>query len=212
MSQSKSQNFWNIPFQPVCIPDDHFSLKPEPNFVVGKIFYKNVRVQIKINPTDARAYRVIVVLDSDNLKSTLSRPWTIDEMDAVSHASNLMCLYMASIGCMPQKYFAGNNAMEETDKGYIVGGENKEPLMLHDHVAARGKNDIEYILGHPMINPKIGEELNLKGEGIKDAEGNIKVGTLKVKWDLKNNSQGFQNFKKSIRDFMITNFSEEFDF
>jgi hypothetical protein len=160
---------------------------------------------ILINPTDCRGYRLIVNLwNKDDPKLTLNRPWSIEEMDVVMFAGAMLMQFMASIGCYPQLYFAGNNCVEAVSDGscnYIAG--IKEPAMLHFHVLGRGIDGVEYIDSIPLIQPGLGEEVNLKGQG------SIENGMQKIPWNA--DIDAMCTYRHTLDKFLKKHFSAHYE-
>ena len=166
------------------IDNDHWSIRCPDNVYVGQTGFGCL---VKINPTDMRAFRLIVQFgNSNNMRSTLNRQWTESEIDNVfGVASRIAQLYFKE-GLIPQIIFAGNNSMEEENGNIVIG--RKEPAMLHVHILGRGIQGKEYF-GIPYCGPKIGEEFNLKGNG----EGDFK----KRAW----NEEDLTMFREQLRAF-----------
>lgn len=203
---------WKIPFHSeFSLPNDHFAIKHDTNFTIGYVRQEGLCAVILINPTDCRGYRLIVQLwDETSPQSTFNRQWSMEEFAIVMYAGSILMQFFASIGCYPQLYFAGNNALELANintfssslspepNQYVAG--KKEPAMLHIHVLGRGATGVKYVCGIPLQQPELGEEFNLKGHG------EVERGTIKVAWL----EEDLANYKCTLVDFIETHFSNDF--
>lgn len=109
-------------FHPVdSIPDNHWAIKCEEEFLVGVYDSMDKKVLVKLNPTDRRGYRVIIQLYSSDMKSTFNRVWSQEEMNAVLFVASKLSMMYFDLGLFPQMVFAGNNSMEVANGEVLVG-------------------------------------------------------------------------------------------
>jgi hypothetical protein len=174
-------------------PAKHFSLDngaTRPEWWVTTLKIKPVggigsesHMMVKLNPSDARGYRALVVLvtpSAVDMPGTLNRPYSLGEKQALYRALALVAHVYESLGLVAQTEVAGNNAHSWTD-GKLVLGTPSEPIMLHGHVLGRGDPGRAYVPGLPDFHlggPPPGRLFNMRGDG-SDA-GN----TRKEKWPL----------------------------
>lgn len=160
---------------------DHWALQypksTDTNFIaILKI--NDVLMHVKLNQTDARGYRTIVTIVSDDMASTLNRPYTRNEKRALQTALGLVAEAFEDAGCpIVQQQIAGNNSQSLTKDGKVQIGNEKEPNMLHGHVIVRGNPKKAYI-GNVVLNgPEPNVLFNMRGDGTE--EGN----KSKLKWN-----------------------------
>ena len=164
---------------------NHWALNaPTPsdkNFIATLKIY-GVTIALKLNPTDARGYRGIVSLVSNNkskMASTLNREYSIKEELALSTALTIFARAYKNYGMIAQISVAGNNSQSICSDGTVQIGNEKEPSLLHGHIIGRGNPNTAYIAGVFLKGPKAGAEINLRGDG--NDEGN----QAKEKWNGK---------------------------
>lgn len=169
--------FYDKPYKP-----DHWALHApnmkDKNFV-ATLKIHGVLMGLKLNSTDARGYRGIVGLVTENdsqMSTTFNRDYSIEEKLSLSIALTIFAKAYEQFGIIAQTSIAGNNSQSVNPDGSVQIGNEKEPSLLHGHIIGRGNPDICYIANVPLRGPKAGAEMNLRGDG-KD-EGN----TTKVKW------------------------------
>jgi len=111
---------------------------------------------VKLNPTDQRAFRMIVSAqdskDARFLFNRLPEWWCSNEiLSTIQDLSKRWCRIMAKQGLFPQQEFAGNNS-QSTKDGVLYLGE-KEPSFPHFHIINRqvegfklgGLKEFEYV-------------------------------------------------------------------
>ena len=166
----------------IAYPTDHWALKrPSPedkNFVAEFLYDGNtmdlVRIGVKMNPSDSRGYRAIVVLVHNNMASTLNRPYTSDEVVALNLVLAIVSQAYATLGCLIQVEIAGNNSQSyDPITQTVIAGKSNEPSMLHGHLIVRGKIGHQYVEGVPLLGPVLGELFNMRGDS-KNSPGNEK--------------------------------------
>lgn len=138
-----------------------------------------VKIGLKLNPTDARGYRGIASLISDDkatMGSTVNREYSMVEELALSTALTIFARAYKNHGLIAQISVAGNNSQSVNPDGSVQIGNDKEPSLLHGHIIGRGNPEQAYIAGVTLKGPKAGFEINLRGDG--SDEGNKK----KEKW------------------------------
>ena len=171
-----------VSYANITYPVDHWALKrPSPedkNFVAEFLYDGNamdlVRVGVKMNPSDSRGYRAIVVLVHNNMASTLNRPYTSDEVVALNLVLAVVSQAYTALGCLVQIEIAGNNSQwYDSATQTVIAGKSNEPSMLHGHLIARGKIDHQYVEGVPLLGPVPGELFNMRGDS-KNSRGNEK--------------------------------------
>lgn len=189
--EQHTTNSNQIEFAEVNIPDSHWAIKCEKSFFVAIVECLNKKkVLVKVNGTDRRGYRIIIQLYDIEIRSTLNTTWNEEEINAVFGTAALFMPFYIGLGTYPQVIFAGNNCMEKTENGIIVG--RKEPCMLHVHMLGRGIPTVEYIPGIPNSSPEIGEEFNLKGQGDESK------GFKKLPWK----EEQLSTFKEMLLDWL----------
>jgi hypothetical protein len=151
------------------VSSSHFSITPEEEMIFGyqKCFGKTI--QWKIN-FDRRAGRLIPVLWDADAYSVINRPWTEEELIAVSMAAARAVYRFQEMGIDAQYSYAGNNSREKTPEGNILIG-RKEPSQCHLHIMLRIPRG-STVFGLNLDGPEVGEEFNLKGQG--DASAGFK--------------------------------------
>ena len=146
-------------------PEDHWALNVPEQYFICYVVVNDYKFLVKLNPSDARGYRLIVALFS-NPKDDLNRIYTLDEQNALMIATNKMKYIMEKFDVLPVIEVAGNNSHkvinDELFPLIIVGTEN-EPKSLHSHIICSGINNYEHIEGVPLIGYEAGDLFNMRG-------------------------------------------------
>lgn len=148
--------------------------------------FEDVKVGIKINPSDYRGYRLIGTIVNDDMSSVLNRKYLPKEYEALFKAMAAVVSAMQELGLVVQAEMAGNNSQSMDGDTIVVGNEN-EPGFLHFHIICRGVIGKEYFPNAPLMGPKVGMMFNMRGDAPATLanEGNSK----KEKWtDVTKNS------------------------
>lgn len=154
-------------FAPVDVPDNHWAVTPlfstDDHFVYHCVVNGRFTLQVKLNPTDSRAYRSIVFLmDPKNPRATLNRKYTLEERMALHTVLALTASVYESLGLIAQVEVAGNNSHSfDTSTGVTTVGK-LEPSFLHGHVLGRGNPQASYIANVPLRGPAPGELFNMR--------------------------------------------------
>jgi hypothetical protein len=150
-------------------------------FGVGRIVSNNnLKFILRLNPTDSRCYRLLVIYEGENIEyvsidkvlearqATWNRSYTKQEklglMFVIAELSDLLETKMI---CVVQVEIAGNNSHSLVDGVFQVGNES-EPSLLHAHVILRGVNGHAYIPGVPYRGPAPGELFNADRKDLLD--------------------------------------------
>jgi hypothetical protein len=141
-----------------------------------------VPVIVRLNPTDARGHRMLVIVtDAADPRRTFNRAPTAGETAALHAALGLMSQALQHLGAVPQTFVAGNNAhsVRSRDGGDGDGasgggasaaaatstlhvGSEAEMGLIHGHVFARGPPGRDVVVpGAPLRGPPPGEEFCL---------------------------------------------------
>jgi hypothetical protein len=171
-------------------PENHFALsngsKGE-EFVIARYRYRccvtlrEAHYLVKVNPSDRREYRSLVVLitsDQKDMETTLNRPYSLLEKQGLFYLLSLVGHAYNELDLEAQIEVAGNNAHDFKD-GFFTLGKKNEPLMLHGHVIGRGDPSHEYITGIKLGGPSPGSLFNMRGDSFSPSDiGNCS----KEKW------------------------------
>lgn len=148
---------------------------PDQDDFVCIFMVKNNQFLVKINRTDARGYRTLVILIDDNMENTFNRVYTFQEMNGLLNVASIVSYAYSSLGLITQVEMAGNTTQKMIDHKLSLGT-NEEPSMLHAHVICRGDPDKNYIDNIPLLGPEPGIQFNMHGIGKE--QGN----NTRVKW------------------------------
>ncbi len=139
-----------------------------PNYI-AKFSNGSDEVTVKLNPSDARGYRLIVVLTADDMQSTLNVEHYSAEQRVLIHlVGSLLEVVGNRLGLISQSEMAGNNShscefdLESQTQVMKVGF--AEPSMLHLHLIFRGDTEHEYIEGQKLNGPPLGQMFNMRGD------------------------------------------------
>jgi len=162
-------------------PANHFSLAngtDQENWFVCYLEIRGILYMVKVNPSDSRGYRLLVILvekDQSKMISTLNRVYSLEETMGLFQSLAIVAKAVESLGLIAQVSVAGNNShaiildtvSESKCEPQVSIGNPNEPAMLHGHVIARGIPSHSYIPGLPLEvgGPMIGLEFNMRGDG-----------------------------------------------
>jgi hypothetical protein len=172
--------------------DGHFALATGDKgeaWYVATVRCGEHRYMVKLNPSDARGLRAIVVLQGVDMRQTLNRPYTLCEKQGLGAVLMWVAHAYDRLGMCAQMEIAGNNAHsfesaavggggggggeEEKKKNaaHFVIGNAKEPGMLHGHVIGRADPSARLPgMQNSIGGPPPGCLFNMRGDGAD--EGN----------------------------------------
>ena len=167
--------------------DGHFALATGDKgeaWYVATVHYNKHRYMVKLNPSDARGLRAIVVLQAVDMRQTLNRPYTLGEKQGLGAVLMWVAHAYDRLGMCAQVEIAGNNAHSfesaavvggggEEEKKKIVAhfviGNAKEPGMLHGHVIGRADPSARLPgMQNSIGGPPPGCLFNMRGDGTDD--------------------------------------------
>lgn len=162
---------------------------------------------IKINPTDSRGYRSLVVFvgnesDDLNVHTTFNRPYSMVERMGLAFATNFAEQMYRPFGMFTQIAEAGNNSHRFDPATHVVTlGNDHEPCMLHAHVWGRGDPTNKYIpeVDVPLGGPVPGVEFHMTG-GIPMVPGN----NCKTPWPEGELEKTLDAFRTALDEYIQT--------
>lgn len=168
------------PFNPTDYPKKHWCNEPLDKGLTVQI--KN-RAAVIINPTDNRAFRLIV-------KPYRQEDFNLDPQSTEHGEVYKECLELSNEwidilkreGLFPQLEFAANNSMTEEDGKIRLG--QKEPYFPHFHIICRAPKGFKLGGRFRYMGPDLGEEFYMKdGKTVwkrEDQEGLAKYLRTKI--------------------------------
>lgn len=180
-----------------------------PNYIAKFAFFGK-EVTVKLNPSDARGYRLLAFLTNADMQSTLNREHYLAEERILIHlVASLLEMVGNRLGLISQSEIAGNNShssefdLESQTQLLKVGF--TEPSMLHMHLIFRGDTEHEYIEGQKLNGPPLGQMFNIRADAQPPSDYvtgqplplNVRGNTKKEPW--KNKKTAVKVFSDLIR-------------
>jgi hypothetical protein len=175
-----------------------------PNYIAKFTFFGK-EVTVKLNPSDARGYRLIVVRTDSNMQSTLNQEHHLAEERILIHlVASLLEMVGNHLGLISQSEMAGNNShtsefdLESQTQVLKVGF--TEPSMLHMHLIFRGDTEHEYIEGQKLKGPALGQMFNMRGDAQPPSDY-VKGQPLPVSVQGNTRKEEWKHKKKAVQVF-----------
>lgn len=152
------------------IQDDPMTIYRKDELMTIDGIDRKITFSVKLNPTDQRALRLIVMVQDQNdvrLLFNKEPNWYYDQdiMKRLAIFMTDVSAKMSKVGFVVQQNLAGNNSQSTKDGKFVIG--EKEPWAPHYHLICRQVSRFKFGKNYQYVGPKPGELFDMRKDKIK---------------------------------------------